>query len=146
MKKRGFGAGWWNGFGGKLLPNEDFEAAAIREVQEEVGLQVHDLQLVARLLFYFQGQAEILANAYTSSSFGGKPTETDEMKPKWFPRSNLPFDEMWPGDKHWVPQAISQRAGSDSLFAEVYFGEENKFERINLLDEAQFARITQEIP
>lgn len=30
MKKRGFGAGRWNGFGGKVDPDESIEAAAKR--------------------------------------------------------------------------------------------------------------------
>lgn len=30
MKKRGFGAGRWNGFGGKVHPGESIEAAAKR--------------------------------------------------------------------------------------------------------------------
>lgn len=30
MKKRGFGAGWWNGFGGKVQADETIEEAARR--------------------------------------------------------------------------------------------------------------------
>jgi 8-oxo-dGTP diphosphatase/2-hydroxy-dATP diphosphatase len=32
MKKRGFGASRWNGFGGKVNEEEEIEDAAIREV------------------------------------------------------------------------------------------------------------------
>lgn len=35
MKKRGFGSGLWNGFGGKVDPGETIEQAAIRELHEE---------------------------------------------------------------------------------------------------------------
>lgn len=34
-KKRGFGEGRWNGFGGKLAVGETIEAAAKREVKEK---------------------------------------------------------------------------------------------------------------
>ena len=37
MKKRGFGQGWWNGFGGKLQQNETTEECAVRETKEECG-------------------------------------------------------------------------------------------------------------
>ena len=40
LKKRGFGAGKWNGFGGKLEPGETVVEAAAREVKEECGLTV----------------------------------------------------------------------------------------------------------
>ena len=38
MKKRGFGAGRWNGFGGKVAPAETIEDAARRELLEEAGV------------------------------------------------------------------------------------------------------------
>lgn len=37
MKKRGFGVGRWNGFGGKLELHETVEEAARREIFEEVA-------------------------------------------------------------------------------------------------------------
>ena len=38
LKKRGFGEGKYNGFGGKLNKGESFEEAACREIEEECGL------------------------------------------------------------------------------------------------------------
>ena len=38
MKKRGFGAGKYNGIGGKLEPDETVEQAMVRETQEEIGV------------------------------------------------------------------------------------------------------------
>ena len=42
LKKRGFGAGKWNGFGGKPESGESVRAAAIREMHEESGLSLVD--------------------------------------------------------------------------------------------------------
>ena len=39
MKKKGFGQGKWNGFGGKVMPHEEIEDAARREVFEEAGIE-----------------------------------------------------------------------------------------------------------
>ena len=52
-KKRGFGAGKWNGFGGKLEGKETFRACAVREVREEAGIRINpdDLDLIG-----FKGQ------------------------------------------------------------------------------------------
>ena len=44
MKKRGFGAGRWNGFGGKVQEGETVEDAARREVFEEAGIHVDHLE------------------------------------------------------------------------------------------------------
>lgn len=35
MKKKGFGEGWWNGYGGKVEAGETVEAAMVRELREE---------------------------------------------------------------------------------------------------------------
>lgn len=40
MKKRGFGMGKWNGFGGKVEPGETIEEGALREMAEESGVCV----------------------------------------------------------------------------------------------------------
>jgi 8-oxo-dGTP diphosphatase len=57
-KKRGFGAGKLNGFGGKIRPNETVCAAAVREVWEETGLAVSPeaLQPAGTVTFFFPGQ------------------------------------------------------------------------------------------
>src|SRR5690349_5636557 len=51
MKKRGFGAGKWNGVGGKLEPGESIEEALVRESIEEVGVTPKSWQKVAELDF-----------------------------------------------------------------------------------------------
>lgn len=43
MKKRGFGVGKWNGFGGKVDPNETILDGALRELKEEAGIFCLDL-------------------------------------------------------------------------------------------------------
>ncbi len=39
MKKRGFGAGRWNGVGGKIEAGETIVQAAVRECFEEIGVR-----------------------------------------------------------------------------------------------------------
>ena len=40
MKKRGFGSGRWNGFGGKVKKEESIEGTVIRESKEEAHIDV----------------------------------------------------------------------------------------------------------
>jgi 8-oxo-dGTP diphosphatase / 2-hydroxy-dATP diphosphatase len=104
MKKRGFGAGRWNGFGGKVNPGETVEAAARREINEEAGIAVRDLTQVGVIDFEFQGKPGILeVNIFKSTNFTGEPAESEEMKPQWFDLDKIPFAEMWPDDIHWFP-------------------------------------------
>lgn len=55
-KKRGFGAGKWNGFGGKIEAGETIRQCAVRELREEAGLLAAEtaLQGAARLFSAFR--------------------------------------------------------------------------------------------
>ncbi|MFA6365538.1 MAG: 8-oxo-dGTP diphosphatase, partial [Candidatus Paceibacterota bacterium] len=92
MKKRGFGAGRWNGFGGKLTPGETIEDAARREMQEEAGIELKNLDKVGIIDFEFQGNPELLeVHIFKSDDFVGEPTESEEMKPQWFHMDDIPY-------------------------------------------------------
>ncbi len=104
MKKRGFGIGRWNGFGGKVSSEETIEDAARREVQEEAGIEIADFDKAGVIEFEFEGNPEVLeVHIFKSKDFLGKPIESDEMKPKWFHIDEIPFNTMWPDDTYWLP-------------------------------------------
>lgn len=108
MKKRGFGAGRWNGFGGKVAPGESIEDAARREMREEAGIELDQLNKIGIIEFEFKGNPEILqVHIFKAEHFSGKPTESEEMNPQWFHVDKIPFEEMWPDDKHWFPMFLS---------------------------------------
>ncbi|MBU3901454.1 8-oxo-dGTP diphosphatase [Patescibacteria group bacterium] len=108
MKKRGFGAGRWNGFGGKLNEGETIEEGLKRETKEEVGVEINDFNKVGIIEFEFKGNPEILeVHIFRASDFSGEPAESEEMKPQWFNQDELPFDSMWPDDIHWFPFFLS---------------------------------------
>ena len=108
MKKRGFGAGRWNGFGGKVSAAETIEDAAKRETQEEAGVKVGNLYKVGIIDFEFKGNSEIQeVHIFKSDNFLGEPMESEEMKPQWFHIDEIPFKEMWPDDIHWLPLFLS---------------------------------------
>ena len=56
MKKRGFGQGRWNGFGGKVAPGETIDAAASRELREEAGIAYESRQRGTMQLFRTEQQ------------------------------------------------------------------------------------------
>ena len=104
MKKRGFGAGRWNGFGGKVAAGESIKDAALRELHEEVGIIPQDLRHRGFIIFEFQGDPQKLeVHLFSAHQFSGEPSESEEMKPQWFAHQDIPYDSMWPDDKYWIP-------------------------------------------
>lgn len=110
MKKRGFGMGWWNGFGGKVEPGETIEEAARREMFEESGVEIRAIEEAGVLDFEFQGNSEILeVHVFRAEEFSGEPTESEEMRPQWFPVDAIPFEKMWPDDRYWFPLFLARK-------------------------------------
>lgn len=103
MKKRGFGMGKWNGFGGKINPGETIEEAALREFQEECGLTAKYLEPVGVLDFDSPGKFSLRVHVFGVNGFEGEPAESEEMLPQWFKLDEIPYDSMWPDDRHWLP-------------------------------------------
>ncbi len=111
MKKRGLGEGLYNGTGGKVEPGETIEAAACREAQEEINVEIRisSLEKVAELDFRFAGQSQWdqVGNVYICRNWQGMPEESEEMKPEWFAVKNIPYEKMWASDGVWLPRVLS---------------------------------------
>lgn len=110
MKKRGFGAGKYNGFGGKVGDGESFRQCVKREMFEEVSLlaKEEDFQLVGLLDFQFPYSPELshLGYIYLVGTFVGTPLESEEMKPAWYFPEEFPYGSMWAGDEEWIPPLL----------------------------------------
>lgn len=104
LKKRGFGVGRWNGFGGKVEEGETIYEAAIRELHEESGIIAKKLEKMGILNFSFENDLKILeVHIFCVTEFTKEPEETEEMKPHWFNLDEIPFDSMWSDDIYWMP-------------------------------------------
>jgi len=109
-KSRGlFGQGKWNAPGGKILAGEEPKSCAIREVFEETGLVVENIEQVGLIYFYKNGRREIpdwTVHAFLAHQFIGVPIHGREGQLKWFNIDALPFDEMWEDDQYWCRLAL----------------------------------------
>lgn len=103
MKKRGHGVGKWNGTGGKLEPGETPLQAAIRETQEEIGVTPVLPELVGELHFLDLPDVDHYCHIFVATKWEGEPEESEEMRPQWFTLDSIPYSDMWPDDKLWLP-------------------------------------------
>lgn len=107
MKKRGFGEGRWNGFGGKVEDYESIEEAAKREAKEECGIDVVLSKKIGIIDFIFlNNKKELEVHIFEVLNYNGIPYETEEMRPCWFTKKDIPFKDMWPDDYYWFPSFL----------------------------------------
>jgi len=114
LKKRGFGAGFYNGFGGKVEASDASVAgAAVRELREESGLVASEeaLRRCGTLVFHFDANPQPWRVAvYELREWAGEAEETEEMAPVWTPEAEIPYDKMWADDALWYPHFLAGRA------------------------------------
>jgi 8-oxo-dGTP pyrophosphatase MutT (NUDIX family) len=124
MKKRGFGEGNWNGFGGKIEGSETVEGATVREIEEECGVRVKEenLEKVAIIEFFFKDRKHLEVHSFFIHEWEGEPVETEEMKPEWFPFAEIPYEKMWADDPYWLPRALL----GEKLIGKVSFKRDEK--------------------
>ncbi|KAI0084747.1 NUDIX hydrolase domain-like protein [Irpex rosettiformis] len=138
-KKRGFGLGLYNGFGGKVEPGETSAQAAVRELEEEAGITA-PLRRCGSLFFILQGlEAAFCIEIFVAEEYEGTIIETDEMGPEWFsdgsdPSSDLPpipLKQMWADDEFWMPMFLNNRMfvgrgdfSEDGKMLKYWFGEQ----------------------
>jgi 8-oxo-dGTP pyrophosphatase MutT (NUDIX family) len=126
LKRVGFGAGKYTGFGGKVEADETVEAAAVRELEEETGVRVltEELRPVASLTFLFPARPAWDQSVYVFlvERWAGEPMESAEMRPVWFGMDDLPFEQMWEDGVHWLPRVMA----GERIVAWFRFGEDNE--------------------
>lgn len=111
MKKRGFGAGRYNGVGGKLEAGETIEQALLRETREEIDVIPMHYWQVAEHDFVQDAETDdpwhMYVYVYLCDEWERDPRESEEMAPDWFPISKIPYDTMWQDDEFWLPQVLA---------------------------------------
>jgi len=130
MKNRGFGNNRYNGFGGKIRPDEDMTACVVRELKEECGLIARPSSIRYRGTLHFIScdNQDATVFVFVCDDFSGELRETEEMTPKWFDIKNIPYDQMWPDDRHWLPSVLGGKEVS-GYFA---FKDENTISHFSL--------------
>ncbi len=144
MKKRGFGAGKLNGYGGKVHTGEQINESAARELFEESDISCNekDLEKVAEIDFFFQKMPKKKSwdqkvHVFLLRKWIGEPKETEEMKPEWHRLDSIPLEKMWIDDPFWLPKILQ----GEKLKAQFVFSKEGESildHKITVLEESYF--------
>jgi 8-oxo-dGTP diphosphatase len=106
-KKRGLGAGKVNGPGGRIEPRERPLDAALREIEEELGVRATGAIEHGVLSFQFVDGYGLFCHVFRADGCEGEPIETDEAIPLWTAIDAIPFPRMWADDALWLPLLLA---------------------------------------
>ena len=114
-----FGEGRWNAPGGKMLPGELPERAAVREMLEETGLRVSGVRFNGILNFFLGNSKKLDQTVFVFSckKSSGKIRGSSEGELMWFSVDAIPYREMWQDDRLWLPLLLDGK----SFVGDFYF-------------------------
>jgi 8-oxo-dGTP pyrophosphatase MutT (NUDIX family) len=122
--------GIWNGYGGKVEPGESERECLARELWQEAGVMAlkGDFSQRAYLHIHRGSDEESVELAvFVLYQWQGIPGESEEHgKPCWFSSPELPFQDMFPGDSHWLSRVLA----GGHFDAHLWFTPEGSFEKI----------------
>jgi 8-oxo-dGTP pyrophosphatase MutT (NUDIX family) len=131
-KKQGFGTGRLNGYGGKIEKGESETEGAIRELKEEAGISVapNNLEKVAVIDFYVGNAINFKCHVFFVHDWQGEFIESDEMAyPEAYDLDKLPSDQMWDGDRVWLPIVFSGKKIHGKAYYKETLGNMDHFEQ-----------------
>jgi len=134
-KKKGHGKGWYNGPGGKIDEGELPYQAALRETEEEIGVIPENPELCGFIRFYDVLGEDWDVYIFRAYSYFGELRESDEAKPVWFNKDNIPYSMMWEDDIYWLPFVLK----GEYFYAEFWFnGTSMRAKNVEKLDREVF--------
>lgn len=98
--------GKYNGLGGKMERNEDAASCMRRELHEEAGLEVTQMQLRGTLSWPGFGKhgEDWLGFLFLITGFRGEPPPSNaEGSLEWVPVDRILELPIWDGDRHFLP-------------------------------------------
>lgn len=139
-KKRGFGQGKWNGFGGKLEPGETPGQGVRRELMEEAGIGLESVERAGIIRFTFDDDTVMFeGHVFQGKGILGTPVETEEMRPRFFEIDQIPYKQMWADDLYWLPALLEGRG----ILAHFHFNGEGRCldHTLSLVERGSLGRI-----
>ena len=92
----------WEFPGGKVEPGETPEAAAVRELREELGIEARVQSEITRYEYQYPGRSPILLVFLRVTEFEGEPRNLDFTEIRWEKPARLAEYDFLEGDRDFL--------------------------------------------
>jgi len=117
----------YNGVGGHVERDEDIWTAAVREMQEETGLDVRDVRLCGVInVDAGRGDAGVLVFVFTAQATGRETKSSDEGSLEWVPLDRLMELDLVEDLPAILPRVLGRAAGALPFFAHTSYDEDDE--------------------
>lgn len=106
-KENDLNEGFWIGVGGHIEKGETVEECAYREVKEETGLVLTNLDKRGTIYFQNDDFSEVM-HLFTSSSFKGELIDCDEGELSWIDKKDVLSLHVWEGDRVFLEYLLNE--------------------------------------
>jgi 8-oxo-dGTP diphosphatase len=100
-------AGRWEFPGGKVIPGEEERDALVRELAEELGIEVWDAHPLMRLKHAYPDR-EVELSLWIIVSYAGTPEPLEAQQLKWVPPGELAGEDILEADRPFI-EALRER-------------------------------------
>jgi 8-oxo-dGTP diphosphatase len=120
----------YNGIGGHVERGEDIQAAALREIQEEVGLEeIDDLRLRGIIHIDARDPATgIMLFVFTAASLTREISPSPEGIPEWVDRRELPGGSLVPDLEMLLTHINTMDAREPPFFARYWYDDADELQ------------------
>lgn len=117
----------YNGVGGHLEPSEDVYTAALREIEEETGLTVHDMRFRGVINIPLDvHQPGVMLFVFTATATTRKLLSSEEGKPEWVPRDQLDEIDLVEDLPRLLPRVLAMGPKDPPFFAIYTYDEQDQ--------------------
>lgn len=117
----------YNGVGGHVERDEDVWTAAVREMQEETGLEVHDVRLCGVInVDAGEGQAGVLVFVFTAQATSRATVPSAEGSLEWVPLDRVAELDLVEDLPLILPRVLGRPAGARPFFAHTHYDEDDE--------------------
>ena len=116
----------YNGVGGHVEADEDIYTSALREMKEETGLDVTDVQLRGIINIDVGQKTGIMVFVFTARALGPEFTPSPEGTLEWVRQDRIETLDLVQDLPELLPRVLAMRTGDPPFFARYHYDQHDQ--------------------